>query len=193
MESFASLLVLSSAFNSEWLRRRMKNGVNGIDAGGPKAHLAKKGVLPLFGVLRRGVQSREAPGRRRPVFQNVKRCGGSLSVCGRAVRSRCAFCKGHDHIPTDTAGWTWAAPPESCQGRAPIAGFHCLRKRGPSAVEGPPAWGPTLPTRPAHAAHRGRGRETTRTLWPFEHPRQPYESWYSIRRGIFQWLVVRFF
>jgi hypothetical protein len=43
------------------------------------------------------------------------------------------------------------------------------------------------------AAHRGRGREKAKTLWPFEHLRQPYESLCSIRRGTFQWLAARFF
>jgi len=36
---------------------------------------------------------------------------------------------------------------------------------------------------------RGRGQR----LWPFKHSRQPYEFWWSIRRGTFRWLAVRFF
>src|SRR5258705_5159021 len=45
----------------------------------------------------------------------------------------------------------------------------------------------------ALGAHHRPGREKARTLWLFEHPRQPYESWWSIRLGIFRWLEVRFF
>src|ERR1039458_9602437 len=35
----------------------------------------------------------------------------------------------------------------------------------------------------------GKGRR----LWPFEHLRQPYESWWSIRPATCRWPVVRFF
>ena len=73
-----------------------------------------------------------------------------------------------------------------------VAAFPCLRKHDPSAVEGSPAWGLNLPATPAQAAHRGRSREITQRLSPFEHLRQPYESWCSIRYGICQWLVARF-
>ena len=45
---------------------------------------------------------------------------------------------------------------------------------------------PTVQGLHERAAHRGRCRETERRLQPFEHPRQPYEPWCSIRRGIFQ-------
>ena len=45
----------------------------------------------------------------------------------------------------------------------------------------------------APRAHRGPGPGTGQTLWPFEHPRQPDESWSSIRRGTGQWLAGGFF
>ena len=45
----------------------------------------------------------------------------------------------------------------------------------------------------APLAHQLLGQKTGRTLWLFEHPRQPYESWWSIHLGIFRWLEVRFF
>ena len=34
---------------------------------------------------------------------------------------------------------------------------------------------------------------TVRRLWPFEHPRQPYESWWSNRHETFRWPAGRFF
>jgi hypothetical protein len=47
--------------------------------------------------------------------------------------------------------------------------------------------------RPFRAADRSRDQAKEQKLQPFEHPRQPYESWYSIRRGICRWPAVRFF
>ena len=41
--------------------------------------------------------------------------------------------------------------------------------------------------------HRRLGPAKARRLWPFAHSRQPYESWWSIRRGIFRWPGGRFF
>ena len=40
---------------------------------------------------------------------------------------------------------------------------------------------------------RGPGRARAQTSMPFEHPRQPDESWWSTRRGICRWLGGRFF
>ena len=40
---------------------------------------------------------------------------------------------------------------------------------------------------------RRPGPAREQKLWPFEHPRQPDESWWSIRHGISRWPAVRFF
>src|ERR1017187_9966583 len=89
--------------------------------------------------------------------------------------------------------WTWAEPQESCPDRARVAWFHHLHTHGPSASEGLPASDPVVRATTVLGEHRDRCPETTRRLWPFEHPRQPDESWCSIRRGTFRWPVVRFF
>jgi len=43
------------------------------------------------------------------------------------------------------------------------------------------------------SGHHPPPQRTAQTLWLFEHPRQPYESWWSIRRGIFRSLEGGFF
>src|ERR1035441_4928375 len=93
----------------------------------------------------------------------------------------------------DSAGWTSVGPPESCPDRAQAVWFHRLHRRDPSAMAGPPASAPTLQAAVVPEGHRDRCQPTGKKLWPFEHPRQPYESWCSIRRGICQWPAVRFF
>src|ERR1017187_9615727 len=57
------------------------------------------------------------------------------------------------------------------------------KEHGPSASEGLPASDPVVRATTVLGEHRDRCPETTRRLWPFEHPRQPDESWCSIRRG----------
>src|SRR5680860_1925006 len=52
---------------------------------------------------------------------------------------------------------------------------------------------PSCAAADAPRAHRGAGRATAQTLWPCEHPRQPYESWWSLRRATCQWIADRFF
>jgi hypothetical protein len=62
----------------------------------------------------------------------------------------------------------------------------------PSA--GAMAWAPCPDGAAACAlqARRGFGPMIAQTLWPLKHPRQPYESYWSIRRRTCQWLGRRF-
>ena len=65
------------------------------------------------------------------------------------------------------------------------------RMPGPSTGTGP-GIGPLETGQQTYAlpARRGPGPGRARTLWRFEHPRQPYESWWSNRRLPMDWSVV---
>ena len=60
-----------------------------------------------------------------------------------------------------------------------LAGFVPFARRGPSSnmvsVTGIPGFGAAC----VHAGRRGPARATEKTSLRFEHPRQPYESWWS--------------
>ena len=79
--------------------------------------------------------------------------------------------------PNANASWRW----------------RCPHMPGPSTGTGsaPPTPGP--PTVCAPPAHRGPVPVRGRTSRLFEHPRQPYESWWSSHPGTCRWTEVRFF
>ena len=100
---------------------------------------------------------------------------------------------GTNRSPKGRADWIWVELLGSCSIPAPVAGFHRLRRPGPSPAELQPAADrvPTVVVGPPE--RRALLPATSRRLWPFEHSRQPDESWCSIPRAISRWLVVRFF
>jgi hypothetical protein len=54
-------------------------------------------------------------------------------------------------------------------------------------------WAQAVPAACALAVRHGPVRQTAKTLWSFDHPRQPDEFGCSIRLGISRWIVGRFF
>src|SRR5579872_2362884 len=126
-------------------------------------------------------------------FSKREKCGGSLSTFERGAPPGYASCRVRDRTPKVRAGSIWVEPPGSYSTPSPIAGFHHLRRPGPSAAELPPAVdrGPAVIVGPRE--RRVLLQATSRKLWPYEHSRQPDESWCSIRPAIYRWLGVRFF
>jgi len=96
-------------------------------------------------------------------------------------------------MPRARVDCVWAAPQAHTLTPRPVAALPRLHMHDPS-TGGP---GAAFARRGAAAyvprAHHGLGLGTGQTLWPFEHPRQPDESWWSIRPGTDQWLAGRFF
>ena len=87
----------------------------------------------------------------------------------------------------------WVAPPAHTLNLRPLAASHRLHTPDPSTGGSGTGGDRSVAVAVAPRVHRGLGRGTGQTLWPFEHPRQPDESWSSIRRGTGQWLAGRFF
>ena len=79
------------------------------------------------------------------------------------------------------------------QPRSSASGRGSLRMPGPSACATATELCPACAGACAPRARRGPGRVTAQMVWPFEHPRHPYESWWSIRRGTCRWLAGRCF
>jgi hypothetical protein len=76
----------------------------------------------------------------------------------------------------------------------PIGESHCLLTRDPSTNELVHRWELALMQLAFDLLpRRALDQVRVRTLWPFLHLRQPYESWLSIPRGIYRWTEDRFF
>jgi hypothetical protein len=111
----------------------------------------------------------------------------------KSLRSRCAFCRGHSRSLRARHEWIWAEPPEPCPDRARVVWAGGPHRLYPStwaslrACEGVPTATPVPRTHREHCPAIEKG------LWPFEHTRQPYETWCSIRLGTYRWNVVFFF
>ncbi len=82
---------------------------------------------------------------------------------------------------------------ESNQNRAPVAGFCYLHRRRPSRDRAVPGVAPDRQATPGPVWRRRLDPARARRLLPFEHLRQPDESWWSIRRVTCRWIVGRFF
>ena len=87
----------------------------------------------------------------------------------------------------------WAAPQAHTLTPRPVAASHRLHTPDPSTGGPDAAFSLSDAAACVPRAHHGPGPGTEQTLWPFEHPRQPDESWWSIRRGTDQWRAGRFF
>jgi hypothetical protein len=111
----------------------------------------------------------------------------------RAVRSHCVAYTELDRMPMARVDSAWAAPPAHILTPRPVAASHRLHTLDPSTGESGAGCDRSVAGAFAPRMHRGPGRGTGQTLWPFEHPRQPDESWSSIRRGTGQWPAGRFF
>ncbi len=96
-------------------------------------------------------------------------------------------------MPMAQVDCAWAAPQAHTLTPRPVAASHRLHTPDPSTGGLGAAFARRVAAACAPRAHRGLGPETGQTLGPFEHPRQPDESWSSIRRGTGQWLAGRFF
>ena len=99
---------------------------------------AARGVLP---VLLRDSALQPRPHRRHRLPQppgSGRRCGGSLSTCGKAVPLRCVSCRVlavvFPWIEPVGFGWNHRNP---CPDQVPTAASHCPRRLYPSASEVP--------------------------------------------------------
>ena len=95
----------------------------------------------------------------------------------KAARPHSASCTSRGHRPRGGHGCFGTTGVPQGQGLA----SHCPRMPGPSTGTGPGIAGPDGSATYALPARRGPGPGRARTLWRFEHPRQPYESWWSNR------------
>ena len=97
-------------------------------------------------------------------------------------------------IPKAEVCWTSVEPQEQTPDLRPIDASHCLHMLDPSVNEPVHCWGYALMQSAfAPLLHHAHYQGTVRTLWPFLHLRQPYESWLSIHHVICRWTVDRFF
>ena len=135
----------------------------------PKYHALKTGLKP-------GVPCAVAP---RPILGTP----GTYCPASRPAAAPCRWsswgrCPEFAHVEllkTNSAWHSWQVLPKLPV--RPVGGSHCPRMQN-----GPGHCGPRRVF--ALPARRGPGPGRARTLWRFEHPRQPYESWWQPPRDL---------